>query len=329
MKTLVVFDSEHLENIGCRLTSRGVKRFVSLSSSEVISVTAQTIFTIGKSLQRSLCYKLLSRSPGSLAVWWRWRLVQKRVALEFTELFAKSDRIVINGEGAIHHANTTGLILLACIELAKKLDKNVSLINVTLEALPSCVVSSLTACNGIVTRESTTSHYLKTIAPRAKVITGYDFAWYELCSSYREYLLAYRGKSARTLYTPGVAGAELPASVDSSLVTFLAVERSDNARIPVPGMSSVSLTAESEVAELFHLLDDHALLVSGRHHINIVGFFFGIPVQPLQSNTWKTAATVRDLLLVEGLGNDDRSRVGPLKSATVHHIQGWFEKLVL
>lgn len=314
IKIKFIFDSENLTNIGCKITSRGIKHFLTANIAESVDfVSAEQIFSIGKNLEKKFLFKLSKYIHPSL----KYRLLYNYLAkTDLAKKMERDDLIVINGEGVLHHNRTTGLILITLGMIAKTIyDKKVVLLNFSIEKIsPYFINNIISKFDLVITREKRSYRYLKKFIKKDNLLFSYDFAWIYLYDYYNDYMLKYSGRQGRKIiFSPGVKENKYLNNIKQfSDHDFLIVDNEDAKNSSyfkgIIDSRNVNVSERDNLISFMNKLLKYNLIISGRHHINIIAMYLGIPVHGISSNTPKVEATMEDVYSLH-FGKDPDNKV--------------------
>jgi polysaccharide pyruvyl transferase WcaK-like protein len=238
----------------------------------------------------------------------KWKNCIKILARDMEHIWEHIDVLLINGEGTLHHNQPASLALLALVYIAKKQEKKVWLINTTMQQMDyKLLCQVLPLCDFIAAREPQTCQYLSSHG--FNIESAADLAW---LISVNKLSLPAEEQRKRCLYTPGVLtdrNTNQPLSAKTVIIhlnelhrynwqpTFLAVEEEDREiaafvskkNIPIIKIGSISYR------EIDKILKNYSMIISGRYHILLFACLKGIPVIPMQSNSWKIEGLMESL----------------------------------
>ncbi len=304
MRIFFVHNTKHLANIGCQMTSRGIE--ILLKGHQVENFFAESVFKINQRLISSRRLKPFTKSVSRPSRAYfnfvkRYILRNKRNILSAID---SCDLVIINGEGSIHHNSLTSIILLAIASIAKDRHKTVHLINATLQALTPTQIEILKKLDRIVVREVYSRHYLA--GNEIDSVLGADASWIFLNHNFRaafQKRKIKKGIERRILLTPGVRG-EISENLLNRLssgnkkVDYLAIDPLDLKKYELLKSKinfQKAIAGDSFLKKADALTKNYDLVVSGRHHIAIAALFFGLPLIPVATNTYKIEATLASL----------------------------------
>ena len=289
----IIFNGLNSNQLNSRITSKGLNTYLKDIAQIQENVNALDIFKLNNIISKKLFFRLVKK----LNFFDQFKYIKK--VLSQTVDFSLYDKVFINGEGAIHHNRMTSLILIAYGLIAKEQGKKVILINFTIEEMDEKYLNMINQFDLIIPREGKSFDYLKPYIDKDKLIKSYDFAWYYLYSEYKNYMLSWREKNCNKniLFTKGVG----LNSIEKYLkYDFLSLDDND---LKIAKQFKNYIHAEDledkqtkSIDEFLDYLLQYKLLVSGRHHTNIVAMFLGLPIMGLKSNTDKVSATMHDML---------------------------------
>lgn len=214
-------------------------------------------------------------------------------------IIESSDIIVINVEGTIHHGALLGRQLLALGYMGQKLNKKVYWTNVTIQDENEEILKmALNDAVSIGTREKMTLDYLHNMD--IDVVQAFDtavLANYNNKNSLQKNFFLNREK--KYCLVTGSANKNYSLSkifrsiVDFGLTPYyIAIGQNDVYDLDEAkklGIEHLNLN-ELSFYELIEFIKKFTLVVSGRHHLNILSIIAGVPFVPFESNTWKIEA---------------------------------------
>jgi len=282
-KIILVNDTAKSEqNPGCETTVGELKKLLQ---------TAQ-IF----SLPLGFAYGLYKRSAKQYIP----NLVRIGRVLLHNPHFLTAGLVVVNGEGTIHHNHKGGNVLLLIIFLARLFDKKVLLVNCSLEGLSPGNLLLLRFADQLAVREQMSYQYLKSV--------GFDPLLIPDCAFLAEADPSSNGRVAQTvigervcIFTPGVIYEHRQDNADY-LRSQIEVIRQQGYQ---PYYLQVQLSEEKDcqvwerlggrvirrhqyrASDIFSLLAQAELVISGRYHILIFTLMVKRPFVKLPTNTWK------------------------------------------
>ena len=290
---VVIFSGLNSNQFNSRLTSRGLTRYVARDNKIDNTLDAIDIFSIKKKIERGVYFRLINRLNLN-----RFDYIIDCVEKYLTP-YNENHCFIINGEGAIHHDRLTSLILVAFGAILKKHNKKVILINFTIEAMSTKYLEIINQFDMVIPREKKSYNYLRPYVDNERLFCSYDFAWYYLYSKYSDYMLLWKKTSSKNkiLFTKGVEleDIELYKKYD-----FLALDANDfsfrDGFNKLIFADSLENNETKDISKFLKTLLKYDLLISGRHHTNIVAMFLGLPIVGIKSNTHKVGATMHDML---------------------------------
>ncbi|WP_170606517.1 polysaccharide pyruvyl transferase family protein [Ruegeria arenilitoris] len=235
----------------------------------------------------------------------KWRKIRNQLAQDDTWVLRKLsevDALVVNSEGSMHHNLPRALALAALIDISHEVGTPVALMNSSIQAMDDQLISEilgrLSMCH---VRERRTFEAVE--AKTSNAVLAPDLAVLAMTAmtpAERE-MKAIDGRkcivAAGVLVDPNAVRQTIQAVRACDLEpTYLSIGDGREAEI-ISELSteedfniidSGQITLERLVSEL----SGAAMLVSGRHHINIFAMLCGLPFVPLPSNTWKIEATI-------------------------------------
>ena len=228
----------------------------------------------------------------------QWSVGRKQLNETSCGIWENIDICVINGEGTIHHNQLSALALIALALQAKENDKKVWLVNATIQEMDETLMELLlSACDYIVLREPLSYRWLSKLSFSVELAADPVFLL-----NIKRMSLDRAGRNC--LYTPGVLtiyGNQCRTTPNNVLKqlrtiqnygwepTYLSVETDDNVvlesvrQLDIPIIELGTVNHEN----IGSLLQDYDLVVSGRYHVLIYACMAGVPIVPMQSNTWK------------------------------------------
>ncbi len=294
---LMIFDGLNSYQFNSRLTTKGLYQWLNYSDIVVNnSVTAKNVFDANRTIGSNLFLRLVNRFI--LFKELKYSLIYKKIEKDFNHFFDDINNVIINGEGAIHHDRLTSLILLSLGMIAKEKGKRVVLINFTIEEMSEKYLKIINTFDAVIPREKKSYLYLKPYVDSDKLIQSYDFAWYYLYTQYKNYMLSWENSGQnKILFTKGV---HLNNIEHYTKFDYLVLDEGDKKHsTKFPKSIDVESLEDSEAKDISLFLKEllkYDLLISGRHHTNIVAMFLGLPTVGLKSNTSKVSATMHDML---------------------------------
>ena len=327
-RALLVFDGENLGIVSDRVTSLGLKSFLKGCCNLVDSIQMSEVYEKKAAVERSLL--------GNCLRWIPLRRLRHYILLRMCRHFVNTDAswrdrlrrvdvVFVNGEGALHDDRTVAGLLVSVVLVAKALGKKVVVVNATVQNLSSAFLNDLARADLVCVRESLSYKYLCRVLPAERLVHSYDFAWLYLYETYGDYMLRHRANpSGKVLFMKGVGLEDVAPYVT---IDHLLVDRKDAAYVKAfrqcydANTLMIDANGDMDLRRLLIFLDGYDLVVSGRHHLNIVAMFLGIPVLGLPSNTWKVEATLGDLLSVHVGAEPAGIMIGGSVGLTAHDIQ--------
>lgn len=334
MKILFINNTKNLDNIGCRLTSLGLE--ILIQGNEVEDFLAESVFKINHRLNNSRSFKVLTApisksSRGYFSMVKNYILTNKKNLINSID---KNEIVFINGEGSIHHNRVTGIVLLAIASIAKDRGRVVCLANSTLQLLSPIQIKEIRRLDKVVVREIYSKHYL--LGHGINSILGADAAWIFLQENFSQFrLLGQRGNNRqdRTLLTLGTLANHESArklmdkyKLSKINADYLLVDDSDKKHLEFFDNDFGQIIDAKDVLKDPNLLiKSYKHIITGRHHIAIMAYFFGIPVTTLKANTYKIESTIFSIknLVADNeiiLTNDEISRAIELAKNNFYNI---------
>ena len=233
----------------------------------------------------------------------RWQENVRRILTRersLVDIIRRSDRVVINGGGTLHHDRPAALSLFAIARAAQINGKEVHVVNSTIQAMhPEILKAVLIEAGRVAVREKRTLEYLKGLGIAAELssdsICAADFH-----KEPGEFLLPERiDKENACLITSGVISVRqrimpiVKTLRDAGYLPFYFMACRDdelnNWLISSLRSANVPIVQHGVIPwqDMLHYLKKIRLVVSGRYHINIMSRMAGVPFVPLASNTWK------------------------------------------
>jgi polysaccharide pyruvyl transferase WcaK-like protein len=208
-----------------------------------------------------------------------------------------ADRVVVNGEGTLHHNQRTALAALAVARTAQVLGKEVHVVNTSVQAMHSEVLTMVVGnATRLVVREPQSYRYLRGLNLDCQL--GSDCAFAATYEPARNvYPLPAEVAPQRACLVTGGCGAR-----DVSIIEITKTLRragyspfyyriGDGDPLSVEQCASAGIPVVTWNAIPWNVLPDYLkqvkLVVSGRYHIIIFALMARIPFIPLSSNTWK------------------------------------------
>lgn len=227
-------------------------------------------------------------------------------------LILRSDSIIINGEGTIHHDSQSSLGLLWLLTVGSVLQKRVYLLNATIEAMSNGPLSALSLASCIAVRDPITLQYLRDRSLEAVELPDASLTSYELI---KFAFTTYQNNSHRACLAPctsvisvtfGVL-SESPSLLQSCIssariiksifakrfkINYLVVHDGDRhiAKLLLREGWSVTYTDKIGQVGLLDSLSRSCLVITGRYHIGLFSCLLGKRVHLLRSNTIKMKA---------------------------------------
>lgn len=298
---VLVFDGLTSKQFNSRITSRGLNSFLNheLSINSDNKFTATDIFDIKSQIEAKIPIKVLLKLKLHQYI---FHIIKKELQkLLETPTYLSHELFIINGEGAIHHNRTTALILIAFGLIAKENFKKVVLINFSIEHMSEKYLKIINQFDLIIPREKQSYRYLAQYIEKQKLFQSYDFAWYYLCNEYKTYQLKWKFNELnpkKILFTKGVGKvSNLENYLYYDMLAVSSIDFALKKTFPtIIDIETLECKDTNDISKLFDLLLNYNLLISGRHHTNIIAMFLGLPILALKSNTSKVSDTIHDLL---------------------------------
>ena len=225
------------------------------------------------------------------------------------ESIKKSDLIVVNMEGTIHHNSTGGFALLAIAYYSKKLGKPVAMVNGSYQDFDLEITKKvLSSIDFLAVRETESLSYLKRIGVEALLMP--DFAFKAQINSknlpYKYNSRDFNIDKKKCLYSVGVLGVypnqknginwhtikkHITEIKDLGYKPFYLKIEAKEVKIASAlndlGVGIISYEDGIDYKNIGNLLLKFDLLITGRYHIGIFGLMNYIPTFFLKSNTYK------------------------------------------
>lgn len=230
-----------------------------------------------------------------------WNREIDRLAAHMSPLIQECDCLVVNGEGTIHDDGVGALALVGMCVAAKRLGKQVRLLNASVFDLDPLLLKALREhVDDLAVREPISQRYLEIQGIKSRLSADCLFLAKE-----KSHSLVRSGwertKRSRVIYTPGVlagsgkiaaeaVGRDISALIsEGHEVLYYVVELEDErlaGAAHAAGARIIPLGA-FDWREVIPLLQTADFVVSGRYHINIFAILAGIPFVPMETNTKK------------------------------------------
>ena len=275
MKILLCNDTGTKSHIGCQA--------VSDSHARMLGRMGHTV------LYRYFVNKLADHARPTLA--------ETVVALErdgkLMERLSQCDAVIVNGEGTLHH--NRGLEYIALLMLAKRQGKATLLVNALIQEMEADL-DVLNSLDAFYVRDTLSEAYVKARGIR--------------CSHAPDSILAAKFSTGSKLdfhgdlvVTDWHKSRDSDVGVTSSrlLVDAHAQERRQFFPLHAPG-------ASKHWSEAVAAIRTSCMVVSARHHGIYLAMMAGVPVIPLESNSWKIRALV-EMHALPTITNGDYSSV--------------------
>ena len=230
----------------------------------------------------------------------RWITVVKEMCAtehDVLQHIEQADRVVVNGEGTLHHNQRTALTALAIARVAQLMGKEIHVVNATIQAMhPELLRMVLGEAALVVVREPLSLRYLEDLHLDCRLGADCAFAAEYDYTAIPPLLPEPVDRENACLVTGGCAlnGSTIMGIIKSlrragySPFYFwigdgdaLSLKRCRAAGIPVVSWDCIPWNTVPAY------LKQVKLVVSGRHHMIIFALMAGVPVIPLASNTWK------------------------------------------
>ena len=238
-----------------------------------------------------------------------WKTAAKQSVqadVHFCELLDWADRVVVNGEGSIHHNSPRALALMAQCRTAAQKGVPVQLINCTIQSMDNRLLNNvLPRLEYLHVREQWTARSLTRAGHQCRPQVSVDLAAAGQFSTSTGVSLPEGVDPRRAcLLSPGVLASPRVANSQIRVLkkfglhpVYLCIGDGGEHAIAtsVCSDSGISIvTAESiPWREIVPYVSQYRLAVSGRHHLNLFLMLAGVPFVPLPSNTWKIEATLQ------------------------------------
>lgn len=314
--THVVLANEtgHTSNPGCRAVRRGFDRLFALTGTRCVSTLPLGLWSEQFKELAPSHKERVSRHEGSFGRGSsqpisldldQWHSIRRRLGKTEAWIYdqlSEVDALMINAEGSMHHNLPRALALAALIDIARDFGTPVALMNSTIQAMDKQlireVLSRVDVCH---MRERRTFDTLNKETPNAFMAPDIAVLAMTAMSRSARKKKAVDGRrcivAAGVLVHPETVRHTIQAIRKCGLLpTYLLIGDGRESEI-IADLSqeedfAVIDTGLITLERLVWELSNAALLVSGRHHINIFAMLCGLPFVPLPSNTWKIEATI-------------------------------------
>jgi hypothetical protein len=237
-----------------------------------------------------------------------WLQARDRAAADdpdFRRVVDSVDVLLVNGEGSIHHNFPRALALLALIDVAAGLGKQVLLINATIQAMDEALLGHvLPRLRVLHVREPDSLAAVSPYCPSA--FCAADIAALTIAGMRESAARPERRPAAgrRCFVSAGVLAEPvglrrlLAAALEAGFrPTYFSIGDGNEGKVAAAVCADLQVdhlrACDIPLAELFAMLrDGFDLALSGRHHLNLFLMAAGVPFLPLPSNTWKIPATL-------------------------------------
>jgi polysaccharide pyruvyl transferase WcaK-like protein len=313
-RVTLINETGHTVNPGCKAVQRALESLVkraggSIVESVPVGYWADAFRDIAVNSKDGILYRegwFPTGSPSARPIDLdQWKKVRTAVAAqdsELTEKIRKSDVVIVNGEGTIHHNFPRALALLALMDVSSSLDKPVLLLNASIQAMDAAlsqlVLPHLRMCH---VRERFSLESVRSYVPHA--LQTADIAALSISQ-----LPAVRRFAPVRIRKKGFVSAGVVTS-EETLRSLLATVRSFGVEptyycIGDGGEKAIAIKVCTEMNvkirfctkvtldELPSFVSKFDIAVCGRHHINFVLMKCGIPLVPIVANTWKIDGTM-------------------------------------
>ncbi|TCP39818.1 polysaccharide pyruvyl transferase family protein [Rhodovulum marinum] len=236
----------------------------------------------------------------------RWRAIRDALSARetwFAAQLREVEGLVVNAEGSIHHNLPRALALAAMIDIAKEAGLPVALMNATIQGMDRSLMRRVMP--GIGLCQLREDHSLREVSPfLASAFTSPDIAVFALRAMSPPQRARAAMEGRRCIVSHGVLANEKTVRETINVVrkcgfdpTYLSIgdgQETEMVSRLAPRMNLAVLHAgEIGLEDLMEEIAKSALVISGRHHVNIFSMFCGVPIVPLPSNTWKIEATLQ------------------------------------
>ena len=311
-KRIVIFGSTKEDvHIGCHALTNGLENLIKkkYSSNEILiqhinlkylsPVFHKTILSTSAISKKQLFKKIIFRQTSldltynqSTFTWLNAvdQLHEKDFYIKY--IIESADVVIINGECIIHHGKLLGRQLLAIGYISEKLNKVVHWVNFSTQNENEDILKiALGKSKHIAVREPYTFDYLAKM--NISTIQSFDTA--VLAEFKDDFLKTTYSNQNFCLFT-------LSTLKEYSLKDILSVIKALDLKpfyIPIGqndiyflrkikklGISYINLNA-IQFPNIISFIQQFQLVISGRHHLNLLSIVAGVPFIPLKSNTWK------------------------------------------
>jgi polysaccharide pyruvyl transferase WcaK-like protein len=312
-RVTLINETGHTVNPGCKAVQRALESLVkraggSIVESVPVGYWADAFRDIAVNSKDGILYRegwFPTGSPSARPIDLdQWKKVRTAVAAqdsELTEKVRKSDVVLVNGEGTIHHNFSRALALLALIDVSSSLDKPVLLLNAGIQAMDAAllqlVLPHLRMCH---VRERFSLESVRSYVPHALQtadIAALSIGQLPAVRSFAPVRIRKKGFVSGGVATSEETLRSILATVRSFGVepTYYCIGDGGEKAIAIKVCTEMNVKivfcTKVTLDELPSFVSKFDIAVCGRHHINFVLMKCGIPLVPIVANTWKIEGT--------------------------------------
>ncbi|MGO1296217.1 MAG: ATP-binding cassette domain-containing protein [Vibrio sp.] len=311
-KALLVNDTGFTENLGCRAVKEGVvsllKESVEVTDSIPLGYLQEAFNDIASKSKDYIDksqYIPRKKDFTSSVSFSEWKKIADKVLDndQYLKNVSKLDVVIVNAEGSIHHDSKRALALLALIKAFKDAGKVVIVLNATIEAMNSDILTyALNDVDVIHVRENKTHEYLSKIGIKSIV---YDDIANIYIGNSPEYKISSIDdqKKSRCLLSQGVLNnpESLKKSIDvirnngyEPYYLTMSDGNEDSVANEVCKALNVKLFYAKDIMleDFCSFIKQFDIVVSGRHHLNLFVLHSGVNLICFPSNTYKIEGTM-------------------------------------